>query len=740
LDFDGINQVIGPTLALVLPIGLALWFRRKALLAPAEARASVWFSSFRFLRYINLGTIALWWIATDFVGLKARAWFFWLENLPDRVPAGRAIFLFCFWIPPMAALVCCQVLFHPVYVRIREVHWTRGELARQAAFALGVSLVPALFVIGGIVELTSGGSFKDFALSYALAAFFGIVSARALRKHLQLTPSALTTGELRDRAFSLAGRLGVKLQQIYLLPAGKSRLANAFARSGNSILLSEVLLTDLNKREVDSVVAHELSHLRRNHPHLLGFALLSGLAVVMTPYFFFPPLRTWQPLFDLAFIAVPLLSFYFVSRRFEYAADIGSIKLTGDPAAMITALVKLHQLNLMPLEWSKWSEKGMTHPSTVRRARAIGRFAEMSEQRVKELLATPLLRAPGLPEAHYEVSHTSSPAKAFSSEFKRRVAVRALLFFAGLVVLLPSLLLRTLDEFAWPGSTWQTFLLVLILCLAATATFANYTAFLGYAGLCRRLRSKLSAEGVPLKPGGGWLVGFAPGSAPRVFESNYSWDIGFLSLTADRLCYWGEETRFALCREQIISIEAGRGIPDWLRTQFLYIRWRAAAGQPEMTFNVRPAEVRSLLAMRRAFRDLQRQIASWHIGATSLGFEPDSAASLPLPPTGQVTSTSVRTLRDPRQILSLLMFAGFASGFVAALLSLPIESVTATYLAEKTDVYAGISGWYAVLISLLMVLFRFGPAWFLRQPDSLEPAAVRPPPVPATKPDTSNVR
>ena len=740
MNFDGTAQIFGPALVLLLPIGLALWFRRKALAAPPAARASVWFSSFRFLRYLNLGTIALWWVATDFFGLKALAWFLWLENMPEWIPATQAIFLFCFWIPPIIVLICCQVLFHPVYVRIREVHWTRSELARQAAFGLGISLVPVLFAIGGILELTNDGNFKDFALGYALAAFILISANRALRKQLQLTPSALTTGELRDRAFSLAGRLGVKLQQIYLLPPGKSRLANAFARSGNSILLTEVLLTDLNKREVDSVIGHELSHLKQNHPQLLGFALMGGLAIVMTPYFMIAPSPTWQPLFDVLFMAVPLLSFYFVSRRFEYAADVGSIRLTGDPAAMITGLVKLHQLNVMPLEWSKWSEKGMTHPSTVRRARAIGRAAEMSEQRVKELLTAPFLPAADSAEEHYAVPYAGSLAKVFSSELKRRVAIRGLLLFGALAILLPPLLLRTLAELAWPASAWQSFLVALGLCSAATVLFANYTPFLGYAGLCRRLRAKLLADGVPVNRTDACLVGLAPGNSPRIFESNYSWDIGCLLLTTDRLCYWGEETQFALRREQIISVAAGPGIPDWFRTHFLYIRWRAAEGQQEITFNLRPAEVKSVWAMHKAFRHLHRRISVWHTGLTASETEPNGVESLPLPPVGEVTFTSPHALRNPRQILNVVMFTALLSGFAAAVLNLPIEWVAPIYLAQDTTGYGAISGWYAILISMLMVTLRFGPIWFFRQADSPASEAGPPPPIPAGKPDSSHAQ
>jgi len=742
LSAGAITSFVLPVFVLLLPFALTLWFRRKALAAPAEARTSVWFWSFRFLRYLTVGTIGLWWVATDSAGLNAGAWIYWQMNVPPWIPASHAVFLFCFWIPPIIVIISCQSLFHPVYAQIRNVYWTQSELARQAAFGLGISLVPALFVIGGVLEVTRGGSLADFVLSCALAVFSWISSVRALRKQLQLTPNALTTGDLRDRAFSLAARLGVKLQQIYLLPPGKSRLANAFARSGNSILLTEVLLTSLNKREVDGVIGHELSHLKKNHPQLLGFALMGGLAVVMTPHLMLDLSPTWQPLFDVLFISVPLLTLYFVSRRFEYAADAGSIRLTGDPAAMITGLVKLHHLNLMPLEWSKWSEKSMTHPSTVRRARAIGRAAEMSEERVNELLAAPCLPASGSCEEHYLTPRSVTNPKAFSSEFKRQGAARAFLAFAALAILLPSALLRVLSELPWPVQGWQAFAMALVLCLTATLLFVNRAPFFAYDRLCRRLREKLAAENVPVNHADALLVGLAPGSAPRIFEWNYSWDVGCLLLTSDRLCYWGEETRFALGREQIISVAAGRGMPDWFRTQFLYIRWRAAAGQPELTFNIRPIKVKSTFAMRRASRDLERRISQWHAGSaapdTDLG--PDTRASLPLPTTGQVTSTALSAARDPRQILSLLMFTAFLSGSMAALLKLPIEWVAPMYLAEDLGSYAGISGWYAILISLLMTCFRFGPTWFFRQPEPSPISPAPPPPIPARKPDPSGVR
>ena len=49
----GINSLLVSAFVVLLPLVLTLWFREKALAAPAEARSAVWFWSFRFLRYLR---------------------------------------------------------------------------------------------------------------------------------------------------------------------------------------------------------------------------------------------------------------------------------------------------------------------------------------------------------------------------------------------------------------------------------------------------------------------------------------------------------------------------------------------------------------------------------------------------------------------------------------------------------------------------------------------------------------
>jgi Zn-dependent protease with chaperone function len=728
--------LIVPALVLWLPLALTVWSRRKALSAPVGARASVWFWCFRFLRFLNLGTVALWWIASDSVGLKPYAAAAWSRHGLESIPAGPALFLLFVWTPPIIVLVLCQALFQPVYQQVRGISFSRGDLARQALYGLGAWLVPGLCLIGGIAGTFKGQDFRGLALCGLLGFSCALGSGRGLRRQLELTPNALTTGELRDRAFSLAAALRIKLQQIYLLPAGKARMANAFARAGNSILLTEILLTRLRKREVDSVLAHELSHLKLDHPRWLGAALCAGFALVAVPYFTLSWSPALQPLFDLLFIVAPLLTFYFVARRFEYAADAGAVRLTGDPAGMITALVKLHHLNLLPLEWSRWNERMMTHPSTVRRALAIGRAASISEERVRELLAIPSEegREAGSQDFYLLPAHASAEGKVFSTNWKQRIALRSFLAYIGFSLAVPALLLRALDLAGWAGSGFFAFLLVLFLAAGGALVLSNFLPFAGNRRLCARLREKLASQGLPAGPTDGVLVGLSPGSAPRIFEANYTWDAGVLVLDGDRFCYWGEETRFALARDEVASLSQGPGFPGWFQTRFLYLTAQSGDGGRPFTFNLRPLEVRSALEMKRALVDLERRLTRWKAGSRT-GDTPSRPEPGPLR-IGEVTSISPSEAWKPGQAWTLVMLVAFLGGFMASLAKLPVEWIAPrAYASERVArQYGGISGWYAIVLSTFSLLAFFGPLWFTRRAKVPRLEPVPPPPVPVEDP------
>src|SRR5205807_7183871 len=77
-------------------------------------------------------------------------------------------------------------------------------------------------------------------------------------------PAPLPKGELRDRAFELAEKAGARIQQVYVLPAARWRLLNVFAWPGGSVHVTAALTEHLSKRELDAVLAQELTYLWRH--------------------------------------------------------------------------------------------------------------------------------------------------------------------------------------------------------------------------------------------------------------------------------------------------------------------------------------------------------------------------------------------------------------------------------------------------------------------------------------------
>ncbi len=704
---------------LLLPVSLTLLVRNKALRAATVDRAAVWFSFVRFLRWHMIGTLALWWVATDLVSTHRYVNLLFFANGRSAIPAGYILSLFLLWLPPMLVLVFCQALAQPIYSGVRGIAWTHRDLMRQAALTLGVSLIPILFVVAGFHYLFYDNDVRDFLLSCVVAVSVSAFSARRLRALLQLKPNALTVGELRDRVFALAPSLGVKLQQVYVLQAGKMRMANAFARAGNSILLTDYLLTNLSKREVDFVVAHELAHLKHEHPRKLGLAALSGFVPVLSVWILWPGVASFRPLFDILFILSPLCVYYFFARRFEFTVDADAARLTGDPQAAATCLVKIHRLNLMPTQWGKLTEKFLTHPSTVRRAQAIARAAGIPREQLSRFLETAFapssLRAPEEAERYSLPQGFAGQGKVFSTEFKQLSSSRASWAQVGSVTLIPAFFVWLVQTTGWLRSGWTIVLIGLLITAGVSITLTNFLPFAGYKKLERLLREKFEREGV--NPGDGILVGFSPDSAPRIYEKNYSWDVGFLFLSGGALIYWGEEARFALRREQIDSVWRGPGIPHWLRPQNFYIRWLDESRHKATTFNLRPIGVRSMLQMKREMRYLARRIEAWRMDSAASTMIPPILAALGPPSIGQVTGTSPKQSLKSRQIFASFVFIGFLAGCFASLLGLPVDVTTpvARIFGLVPPEHAELAGGYGVLIAWLAFLILLVPQWLYRE-------------------------
>jgi Zn-dependent protease with chaperone function len=324
-------------LVLLAPVVFVFWLGRKALSAPAADKAAVWFSYMRYLQWTLTGALIGWWITSEAVHLVPMLKFLSTGWLASAWNFPFTAFIVD-WIPPCLIWILCFALSHPVQEKLRGLKWTRRELALQGVYSVCAALIPlALFLTG--LQTIGSGDFQKGMLWFVAAFVVRVVAAGALQKLMGTLPQSLTTGDLRDHAFGMAQRLSVKLQQVYVIPAGKGQMANAFARTGNTIAFTDFLLQRMFRPEVNYVLGHELTHLKLKHPGKIAAARV----VSMFGAFFVASMAVPFGMESLLLrygVILAIVTFFplFWSRRFEYAADAGAVKLTGDPRAAISAL------------------------------------------------------------------------------------------------------------------------------------------------------------------------------------------------------------------------------------------------------------------------------------------------------------------------------------------------------------------------------------------------------------------
>jgi Zn-dependent protease with chaperone function len=175
--------------------------------------------------------------------------------------------------------------------------------------------------------------------------------------------------------------MGIDVKTVCMVPAGKGHMTNAFGAS-NMIALTDALPKYLNERQVDSIIAHELIHVKHKHARM-GSLIIAASYLALLLLMFKIPNRVirFRPLLDVTVIYFPLIGFYYSSRRAEFEADREAVLYTGDPETAIRALANLYRSSSVPVTCSKLSELFQTHPSLIRRVLAIARVGELSSDR-----------------------------------------------------------------------------------------------------------------------------------------------------------------------------------------------------------------------------------------------------------------------------------------------------------------------------------------------------------------------
>jgi len=342
----------------------------------------------------------LWYITYSLLGMKGMIEF--------ATPTGASrlsivsVNLAARIVPPVFSLMLCSIVLAPVLDPKETRHKRSHTLARRLTIEVLGKYLPFLYLLAGI----------DAAVQRQYTAFAGFVVAgqltrvmikSSLAKQVKDAIYPLVTGSLRARADELATRAGVVPREIFVLSEKASKTANACATAKQTIVLNEFLINRFTKREVDSVIAHELGHLRLNHVRykqgvLYGgivFCLMASSVLSMTfgifALIFRPILKLIPYIYSsnvtyYVLIGILLLFLLFLSRRFEESADSFAVTLTGDPEAMITTLAKLARLNMLPMTWPRFDGGFFSHPSSHRRIKAISHRYGIPDNYVESLI------------------------------------------------------------------------------------------------------------------------------------------------------------------------------------------------------------------------------------------------------------------------------------------------------------------------------------------------------------------
>jgi Zn-dependent protease with chaperone function len=338
---------------LFLPIVLTLCFWPAALRARDADQKRVWGAYRKFSRFIIIGVTVIWSMVSQLVPGSSEVSA--NETLPFCAPliASLAIYLFL-----------CTFIDKIIY----GLKWGVTNTLWQTWWKLVDFVFPLLMVATGFSSLLDK-KITGVAWLFAAGAVSRIGSV-FLRQAQGMKLNALKTGELRNRAFSIANGMAVTLSRVYSVPAGKGHLTSAYGMS-NAIALTDNLGKYLTKEEKDYVIAHELAHVKLKHGRkhlLLVFTTYATTSVVL---FYLPRTASFFPGLNLAGMIAALFVYYYFSRRFEYSADREAVAFTGDPEAAIHALATLQQTLDLTSPSDKFTELLMTHPTFAHRVRAI---------------------------------------------------------------------------------------------------------------------------------------------------------------------------------------------------------------------------------------------------------------------------------------------------------------------------------------------------------------------------------
>lgn len=551
---DAIRITILPAVFLLSPILICLWMRRAAIRDAKTDPTSAWFSYFRVLTWCGNSLLLIWMMGqTIRQGLEVLTSYYTAAHTGGAVAISVAIMM----LPPWVAFLICILISYKVYVQVRGNTWTRAEFIATQSLSLATYLLPLMCFLAAIAMISVNGqvSMALFIGVYVTYKACGWLNVKISGTHLV----PLTTGELRDHVFALAKKAAVEVRQVFVMPAGKSQMANAFASRNHHVFFTDYLLNRLNRREVSAVAAHEITHIQKNHTTWKTVALVALFLSPQILYGIFSSLigslrhslqlrqtaggtgsapglaavvhfldHTLQfPELILVLYTFALVLYFLHSQYLEHLADTGAVQLTADPESVITSLLKLGRLNLSPVQWDRATGSLLTHPSTLKRVQRVARVGQVSPERLQQLLVDSANReSERITEDASELTDQFSAATAASpnpvvtaarnsGQLAFKVWILRFLYIAP-----PALVTWTVVHTRTQHKA-GAYILCGVACLVLHMVVAEWQGVWGRKRLRRDFRAHLEDEGI-LVDDRAVLVDLSPHPTLRIYALGYT--------------------------------------------------------------------------------------------------------------------------------------------------------------------------------------------------------------------------
>ncbi|MEM9324265.1 MAG: zinc metalloprotease HtpX [Bacteroidota bacterium] len=257
-----------------------------------------------------------------------------------------------------------------------------GLAAWLGSYWLGWPMALLLLLIGAAVS--------NYALKIAPERVLRWQGARHMDRHRY--------ADLYQRVNRMASRAGLRYSpELYLV---QSKVPNAFALGSKDrpvIGMTWGLARMLPERELDGVLAHEISHIKNNDLQVKSLAMSFGhmtttlsfvgrFALLLTVPMMLMGVHVFSFWAILALIFSPALNTLLqlgLSRTMEFLADQDAAELTADPLGLASALRRIdtasrpwwRSLSAVPYQSSDWLK---SHPDTKKRIAQLEEMAHVT--------------------------------------------------------------------------------------------------------------------------------------------------------------------------------------------------------------------------------------------------------------------------------------------------------------------------------------------------------------------------